>query len=88
MELSKILLLWFGAVSVLLFVLMGADKAAARAHKRRIPEARLFFFAVLGGAIGGTAGMYVFRHKTKHWYFALFFPLLALAQAALLLWVK
>ena len=38
--------------------------------------------AVLGGAIGGTLGMYAFRHKTRHWYFALGFPAAALLQIA------
>ena len=38
----------------------------------------------LFGALGGTLGMYVFRHKTKHWYFKLFFPLMLLVQAAVL----
>ena len=70
------------AVSLILFILMGADKHKAKAHKRRIPEKTLFLFCLLGGAPGGTAGMYLFRHKTKHWYFAVFFPLLAAVQLA------
>lgn len=54
---------------------------------RRIPEKTLFLFTLLGGGIGGTLGMYVFHHKTRHWYFAVFFPLIAIAQIALCAWL-
>ena len=70
------------AMSIALFILMGIDKRAARKGRRRIPEKRLFAFAVLGGAIGGTLGMYAFRHKTKHWYFKIGFPAIAVIQIA------
>ena len=74
-------------MSVFLFVLMGLDKSKARRGARRVPEKTLFAFALLGGAIGGTAGMFLFRHKTRHWYFRLGFPLLAAAQLALVFWL-
>ena len=38
----------------------------------------------LFGGVGGCLGMYLKRHKTKHWYFALFFPLMTIAQIAIL----
>ena len=66
---------------------MGVDKYKAIRRRWRIPEATLFILALIGGAGGGTVGMYSFRHKTKHWYFAVFFPLLALAQLALYFFV-
>ena len=80
---------WYivAAMNVIAFILMGTDKIKAKLDKRRIPEKVLFLFAILFGAIGGTIGMYSFRHKTKHWYFAVFFPLLALAQLALYFFV-
>lgn len=71
------------AMSTAAFLLMGIDKRRARLGRRRIPEKTLFLFAVLLGGVGGTAGMFVFHHKTKHWYFKLFFPMLALLQLAL-----
>ena len=73
--------------SLFLFVLMAADKAKARRGAWRIPEKTLFVFALLGGAVGGTAGMFLFRHKTKHALFRLGFPLLAAAQLALCAWL-
>lgn len=80
MNTQTIFLIILAVMSVISFAMMGADKAKAKAHAYRIPEARLFLFAILGGAVGGTLGMYFFRHKTKHWYFALGFPLIAIAQ--------
>ena len=64
--------------------LMGHDKKCARQNKRRVPEKTLFLSAILFGAFGGTLGMFLFRHKTKHWYFRVFFPLLMVLQFALL----
>ena len=80
MSRQTLLILILTVMSAVLFLMMGADKSRAKSHCRRIPEARLFLLALLGGAVGGTLGMWVFRHKTRHWYFAVFFPLLAAAQ--------
>lgn len=79
--------IYFLAINIVLFVAMGVDKYRAIRQRWRIPEATLFILALVGGACGGTVGMYSFRHKTKHWYFAVFFPLLALAQLALYFFV-
>lgn len=65
--------------------MMGIDKSCARRKLSRIPEATLFAFAVCFGAAGGTIGMFLFHHKTKHWYFKFFFPLLTIIQIALLI---
>ena len=73
----------FAVMTVLGFVVMGIDKAKAKQGKWRIKEAALFAFAILFGGVGTTLRMYVFRHKTKHWYFAVFFPILALVDIAL-----
>ena len=81
---------WYivAAMNIIAFILMGTDKIKAKLDKRRIPETVLFLFAILFGAIGGTIGMYSFRHKTKHWYFAIFCPALAILQCALLVYFK
>lgn len=47
----------------------------------------LFLLPLLGGSVGALLGMLVFRHKTKHWYFAWGIPLILLAQIALAVWV-
>lgn len=78
----KIYIIFIAVMSALLFILVGADKSKARAGARRIPEKTLFLCALLGGAAGGWLGMYVFRHKTKHWYFVLGFPALTALHIA------
>ena len=62
---------------------MGIDKRKARKHAWRIPEKALFLCSLAGGSIGTWAGMYVFHHKTKHWYFVVGMPLILAVQAGL-----
>ena len=83
----RLLPLWLALMSLVLFVVMGADKCRAKAGSWRVPEKTLFLLALLGGAIGGVLGMRAFRHKTKHWTFAWGFPILALLQLALCFWL-
>ena len=63
---------------------MGIDKHKARKRAFRIPEATLFLIAIIGGSIGSLAGMYAFRHKTRHWYFVYGMPFIIFVQFALL----
>ena len=62
------------------FVLMLSDKEKARKNKWRIPESTLFTIAVFGGSLGIYAGMYAFRHKTRHIKFSLGIPVLLSIQ--------
>lgn len=62
---------------------MGIDKHRAIRHKWRIPEKTLFLVSILGGSIGTWAGMYLFRHKTKHWYFVIGMPFILIVQMVL-----
>ena len=66
---------------------MGIDKRKAVKHAFRIPEATLFTIARIGGSIGSIAGMYFFRHKTRHWYFVYGMPAILLLQIALVMFV-
>ena len=43
----------------------------------------VFVMACFGG-LGGMLGMKVFHHKTQHWYFKVFFPVLLIVQIAVL----
>ena len=88
MKLQKLLLIYLAVMNILGFALMGIDKSRARKGKWRIRERTLFLFSLLGGSIGTLTGMYVFRHKTKHWYFVIGMPLILIIQLALTLWLK
>ena len=70
--------------NLIAYILMAYDKSCAKKGKRRIPEKTLFAATGCFGGLGGVLGMFLCRHKTKHWYFRLFFPLMLLAQIALL----
>ena len=71
-------------MNLLAFALMGIDKMKAKSGAWRIPEKTLFLVTALFGGLGGTLGMKVFRHKTKHWYFKWGFPVLLVVQIVLL----
>ena len=66
------------------FGLMAYDKRCARTGKWRVPEKTLFLAAACFGGLGGVLGMLLCRHKTKHWYFRVFFPVLLAVQIVLL----
>lgn len=59
---------------------MGIDKSKARRQAWRIPEKTLFLISLLGGSVGTWMGMYIFRHKTKHWYFVVGMPVILVLQ--------
>ena len=86
MTIQQGVLIWLLFMSAVSFAAMGLDKLYAGRGERRIPEKRLFLFAALGGAVGGLLGMYLFRHKTRHWYFVVGFWALFALQAAGLYW--
>lgn len=62
------------------FFIMGMDKKRARNNHYRISEKTLWNVAFFGGAIGVTAGMKHYRHKTKHAQFKYGLPVLAIME--------
>ncbi len=81
------LAVWLIAINLVTFAVYGIDKRRARRGAWRVPEKTLFLLPLLGGSIGALLGMRVFRHKTKHWYFAWGVPAILLAQIALAAWL-
>lgn len=79
--------MWYllAGINLLALAAMGYDKHQARHGRWRVRERTLFLLALLGGSPGIWAGMYLFRHKTRHWYFVAGIPAILLGQA-LLLW--
>lgn len=71
---------YVAAVNVAAFAVMAADKSRARKGAWRVPERTLFLLALFFGSIGIWAGMYVFRHKTKHLKFVIGIPAIFLVQ--------
>lgn len=74
-------------INLLAFALFGIDKGKARRKAWRIPEATLFLFAFLYGALGAFLGMRLFHHKTLHTKFRIGIPLLMTVQLIFGAWV-
>ena len=70
-------------VNIIGFVLFGIDKRRAIKHAWRIPEKTLFGVAIIGGSVGATLGMHLFRHKTKHMSFVIGMPMILAIQMTL-----
>ena len=87
MNVIALLFAYIVVINVIGFALMGIDKAKARKRAWRIPEATLFLIALVGGSLGTTVGMRVFRHKTLHWYFVFGMPAILIVQILLILFV-
>ena len=84
---EHLVLLYLIIVNAAAFLLMLADKLKAKRGAWRIPEATLMGMAAIGGSIGALAGMYLFRHKTKHIKFTLGIPVILIGQIALVIWM-
>lgn len=82
------ILIYFVVINIVGFVIMGIDKAKAKANAWRIPEKTLLFIALIGGSIGVWLGMEIFRHKTKHWYFKYGVPAIFLVEFLAFLYMK
>ena len=74
-------------INVLAFLLYGIDKAKAKRGAWRIAEKVLLGIGILGGALGALAGMKLFRHKTRHWYFIAINTAALTVQIILLVWL-
>ena len=56
---------WYGAASVVAFVVYGADKSAARRSGPRVSERTLLALGLVGGWPGAIVAQQVFCHKTR-----------------------
>ena len=84
---TLVVLAYLAVMTVVGLIIMKADKTKAEKNKWRIKEAKLFLISAIGGSLGTWAGMYLFRHKTKHWYFVVGMPLILIAHIALLVFL-
>ena len=77
---NTLLIVYLLLINIAAFALFGADKKKARRGDWRISEKALFLSAVLGGSLGALIGMWLFHHKTKHWYFVIGIPAILVLQ--------
>ena len=83
----KYILWYLLLINAAAFLLMLSDKRRAKKNRWRIRESTLILSAALGGSVGALAGMYTFRHKTKHIKFTAGIPAILIAQILLVMYV-
>lgn len=83
----KYLIVYLLLINALAFVLMLTDKWKAVKHRWRIPERMLLLTAALGGSVGALAGMYLVRHKTRHFRFRFGIPAMLALQLLAAFWL-
>lgn len=66
--------------NILGFILMYIDKKRAIKHKWRISENTLINISIAGGSIGILLGIYIFRHKIKHFKFTFGVPAILIVE--------
>lgn len=80
----ELILLYLIIINAAGFLLMLVDKYKARKNLWRIPEKTLLTVAAIGGSAGCLAGMYTFRHKTRHKKFTIGIPVILIIQLILI----
>jgi uncharacterized membrane protein YsdA (DUF1294 family) len=83
----NLIIIYYLIMNFIGFFIMRIDKNRAIHHEYRISEKTLWRTALLGGAVGTTFGMQLFRHKTKHLSFKIGFPFLAVIELILFLFM-
>ncbi len=68
------------AINISTLLITGFDKCIAGSERIRVPEAVLFFFALIGGSLGLLFGIKFFRHKTRKHSFLFYVTLLIALQ--------
>ena len=84
----KNIIIYLIIINIITFLAMFIDKRRAKRGEWRIKEGTLLGLAILGGSIGGIAGMYVFRHKTKKLRFTIWFSAILITDIALVIYFK
>lgn len=82
---EKYLLIPLAVFSVIGAAAAAKDKRAAVRGERRVPEARLLLYGLLGGAAAEFIAMAAIRHKTRKKRFMIGLPLMFLLHFALFL---
>ncbi|WP_116796612.1 DUF1294 domain-containing protein [Flavobacterium sp. 103] len=75
----NLFLYFFFLVNIVAFITIAYDKQLAIKNKNRISEKTLLAWVVIGGTIGSSLAMSIFRHKTaKTSYLLKFFGIVTL----------
>ena len=83
----KNIIIYLIIINLIAFLAMWIDKKKAQYGRWRISEKALFIVVLLGGGIGGIAGMYTFRHKTKKPAFYIGFPFILVFEIVAVIFI-
>ncbi|MFE8703762.1 DUF1294 domain-containing protein [Cytobacillus sp. FJAT-54145] len=81
---TYLLFIYLVLVNLIGLYLMYTDKKRSMLKQYRISEKTLWQTAILGGVLGVTVGMRLFRHKTKHPHFKWGLPLLLIIEGGII----
>ena len=81
----KNIIIYLLCVNLISFLAMFIDKQKAKKGSWTIKESTLLILALIGGSIGGIAGMYIFHHKTKKARFYIGMPAMLVLQIMLVI---
>ena len=83
----KVLLIYFGIINFVAFVMFAIDKVNAAEHRSRIRIVTLLGVAFIGGSVGGLMAMYLLHHKTKKDHFTVGIPLIMIMQVVVAFYI-
>ena len=83
----KVLLIYFGIINFVAFVMFAIDKVNAAEHRSRIRIVTLLGVSFIGGSVGGLMAMYLLHHKTKKDYFTVGIPLIMIMQVVVAFYI-
>ena len=83
----KNIIIYLIVINIITFLAMWIDKKKAKRGRYRISEQALFTLVLLGGGVGGIAGMYTFKHKTQKARFFVGIPVIIVLQILLVIGV-
>lgn len=83
----RILLIYFGIINFITFIVFAIDKVNAQEHRSRIKIVTLVGLSFIGGSIGALLAIYLLHHKTKKDYFTVGIPIIMIMQVIVLFYL-
>ena len=83
----RILLIYFGIINFITFIVFAIDKVNAQEHRSRIKIVTLLGLSFIGGSIGELLAIYLLHNKTKKDYFTVGIPIIMIMQVIVLFYL-
>ena len=83
----RMLLIYFGIINFITFIVFAIDKVNAQEHRSRIKIVTLLGLSFIGGSIGALLAIYLLHHKTKKDYFTVGIPIIMIMQVIVLFYL-